>query len=1143
MKHRLPLLLTIALASAARLSALPASYYASDSRLASGHWVKVSTTAEGIYQLTYDDLRNLGFDKPERVQVYGYHATSAYMSTGTSHFKTTDHVKAKNSFSQNFPDDLQPVATRHTADGRILFYGEGDHTMTSAYSRGGITSVAVSRNYYDTASHYFLSDCDGVTPVTVRPEGTASSHNEPFDTHICIEAQEEELQAPNNGGIAYLGRSYSMGANVPFTFGIKNYKTGPKYSDGSFLYCFGIKSPSDTRFSVTAPTTVSLPEVSGSNNTSAPGISDSNATYTECTGYLPFAAPTGSESLADGEYTFTINIPAGQATLCATDYVVLRYPRLNRLDADDPCLVMNLQEGANYSGHRILFPDTDEGEVELWNIDSPSGPSAYKAAYDSETRSTVFTLDVKSWRTVAFNPALTFPSPQVAGPVPNQNIHGMDVPDMLIITTAEYMTQAERLAELHRSHQGYDVLVLDHRDIYNEFSSGTRDVMAYRRLAKMFHDRDGEKFRYLLFFGPAYYDNRCVISPASDRLACYEQDIPSLSRNRVTNYATDSYFSFLADNYNHDEIHFSVSDIAVGRVSAINTGQAQNYVDKVARFMANPPSSDYWHRALLLGGSGDSNLHVLHSYDVFQTMAMYNPATNFVTCTYNLYQGDGQRNTIVSALSEGSGYMTFSGHGGPTYIEGWSTQLANSHSYEYPTFAMFSSCDQFSFDRMRNGLMESMLFKADGGAIAGVAATRSVYIEHNQLACLNVARAYATAKPGDNYGDLLVRARDLALDSLRRSETLPQNPFGIPQTPFRNLLAYAFAGDPAIPVCAPARAIEVTSAGDGTESSPYKPLTVEGRITMPDGSTDTAFDGTATVTVYDGFSSKEYAYAKNMVFDYPVRDKVMTRDEAAVAEGRFKVDIMLPAPALPASSYRISIAAVSADGLTAHGTYDSLSIKEVNPDDIAAAGTEAPEILEFGIADSSLTGGGIASTSPTVRAVINPSATGLRFQNGDINTRTRLVIDGNINIGNLEGNLHRDTDGNYVLEARAGTLSDGLHTIELVVANNLGLTDRATIDVTTISASLRPEIVADRHVADSEATIDYDGTAEYSRLIIADAAGYTVRSVENPAFPYKWDLTDAQNNAVPDGRYKATLLVRSGRDYGHSEPVHIVVLR
>lgn len=62
---------------------------------------------------------------------------------------------------------------------------------------------------------------------------------------------------------------------------------------------------------------------------------------------------------------------------------------------------------------------------------------------------------------------------------------------MVILTPKEYISYAQSIARLHNENDGMEVAVIDHETVFNEFSSGTPDATAYRRLMKMFFDRKG----------------------------------------------------------------------------------------------------------------------------------------------------------------------------------------------------------------------------------------------------------------------------------------------------------------------------------------------------------------------------------------------------------------------------------------------------------------------------------------------------------------------------------------------------------------------------------------------------------------------------------------------------------------------------
>lgn len=45
--------------------------FTSQSKLAKGKWVKINIPESGVYEITYDELREMGFDNPSKVRVYG----------------------------------------------------------------------------------------------------------------------------------------------------------------------------------------------------------------------------------------------------------------------------------------------------------------------------------------------------------------------------------------------------------------------------------------------------------------------------------------------------------------------------------------------------------------------------------------------------------------------------------------------------------------------------------------------------------------------------------------------------------------------------------------------------------------------------------------------------------------------------------------------------------------------------------------------------------------------------------------------------------------------------------------------------------------------------------------------------------------
>ena len=106
-KFQLVCTLLIGLFCSVHASAFSVSNYATQSKLASGKWVKISIPESGMYEITYDELREMGFNNPSQVRVYGHGG-----------YKISEILNGRNI------DDLKPVRILRTND-KVCFYGNG----------------------------------------------------------------------------------------------------------------------------------------------------------------------------------------------------------------------------------------------------------------------------------------------------------------------------------------------------------------------------------------------------------------------------------------------------------------------------------------------------------------------------------------------------------------------------------------------------------------------------------------------------------------------------------------------------------------------------------------------------------------------------------------------------------------------------------------------------------------------------------------------------------------------------------------------------------------------------------------------------------------------------------------------------------
>lgn len=1116
-----PRVLHVIIALTAALAAA-AQRYASSSVMAEGRWVKVETSTEGIYQLTYDRLQAMGFDRPEMVQVYGVGATG---------------LPSINHSNQPYADDMPPTATLHVDD-KLLFFATGTRSICSSRTTGDDRYISVVSNPYDTHSYYFISDS---RPPAELPSGmSATGTGEAVTSHVHIDWVEDDLYNPAEGGSGLLGKEYKGGEAATYTFDIKDYSPSGNIGKGSFFYSFAIGSDSRVSLSVELPEGVKA--TSTVDNASPARASDTYYTY--ATGTSTFSP----EGLSDGEYAFSVAIPPGSYSYCAAERAVLRYPRANKVDENAPSIVMNLPSGHTGRGTRVAFPGHAASGLRMWNIDNLDEIYAIEPVDVGADRE--FVLSRACQRAVAFDPAYDFPSPTECGSPSIGNLHAAATPDMLIVTTAPLMHEAERLADLHRRHQGLDVLVADHLMLYDEFSHGSRHPMAFRRIAKMFYDRDPARFRYLLFLGPGHYDNSGVFTGASpaERLVVYEQDQPSLWNSWLTNYCADTYFSMLDDRYNHSEMHFTKSDISVGRIPAADATMAAAYIDKVEARLRDKLPPEVFRHVLLTAGSGNSGIHAAHQQEVGALMREANPGLRIDSEFYHQYPDADSRaaipDRVADRLTEGLGYFTYSGHGSDVAVESWSSFRAGSTSYDYPPFVMFSSCDQFCFDRMRGSLMENMLFAPGGGALAGVAAARSVIIAANQLACARVAHAYAGAVASDCCGDIFTKARNAALASLGNDSGSLQ----ASQSTFRNLLAFNFAGDPAIPVGAPAHDIYVTRINalevDGTDPVgvlPVEPTVIEGIVKDPSGDIATDYDGKVLVQVMDGERMVGIVNVDNEPsfpeLQFP-QSQIVAEIAGDVKDGHFSIECRMPVPNGAAATNRLLFSAMSDSGVPGAGIFSRLVINGDSIPEYSGEMLSPPAIIALGVSDLEFPSA-TDNASATIYAHVDPSPSGIVLDSPVIGSVTRIMVDRREVIESL-GEFVTDHDGTLEFRVPVANLAQGSHTVEFTAVSNAGITARQTIGFEAERKVPDLTLTADSKVGREAMTFSLYG-ADGATLVINDSMGHTVFRKEDARFPFTWDLLDRENRPLPPGPYRATALSRD-RGYDNHASLDFVII-
>jgi len=1139
------LLLTIAVSFNA--GALPRSHYASSSVLASGKWVKIKVDKEGLYQISAGQLRQWGFENPEKVAVYGYGGVRL------SHM----------SFKADDPDDLSRIYSLYDDDSqRLFFYGEGASRAVAPAKE----TIRFDKNFYSDFGCYFLTDSEILPLPQDSPDSSDPSHTAVL-SHIRVSVIDNDVQNPVGAGVFFHETPMSPQQTNSYSFNISDLDTAnPKWGQQIFLrFSFGALGAGDTNLFAGWPSGFIS---TMSENSSAGRVNSETIKYKNAGGAVtlqidPAQYPDGI--LPDGNYTFTLsNYSTGTQSYCAVDRISLAYARKNRMPDDGSHLLMQF---IDYTpDYDFVIDNASPGTVVL-NVSKPENVYRQTVSYDAAAgvvrgnfdKNYTFSADLPC-RLLAFDPAspaLAF-SPQFVGVVDNQNIHAMKTPQMLIITTGSLEPQARELADIH-ARNGLDVLVLTQDVIFNEFSSGTPDPCAYSRICKMFFDRDPGQFKYLLLYGPGSWDNRALTVAPADRLLTYQAQDAEFAAQTTTAYCHDGFFGMLDDKFNPDRIMLAKHSIAVGRIPVTDAAKASQINRKIAAYLADTPAHRTFYSILASSDDGNAKLHLHHSQGLIDGMKPLLPPATFNQVHNLIYLWDGKdannaRNAIIKNLQAGIGLFCYSGHGdndGLTAEHMWNRAYIKATDYRYPPLALLSTCISYDFDHEPDGLAETMLYKENGGMIGVIAAGRSVYMEYNQTFNLAVSQAYATATADETIGDIYRRGHNLATQNAATNLNLATNN-----------ICFNLCGDPAVPIPAPSHHIAVLDINglDVSYCDPYnltvntpvialdpaKNIIIKGQVNDLDGKLDTSFSGPLSVTVYQSPITAQTTIQNpadlindNKVENVTLDETVLAQAAGVVSDGKFEISFRVPAPVATGATNRIVLTAESHDrSLAAGGIFRLAQIADAtaNPDPDPAA---MPSIVNFYLNDKSFVDGDVVDPSPTVFADIETSTGGLNLS-GAIGQAPSLKLDSKRTFSNYAQMLTVDHENPALWHLRMpiSDLADGIHTLDLNIADNLGQRVSASLNfiVGNVHTITPLVIIPQEDPADrSKISIDFkDGAPENIsslRLVITDPLGNTILSRLNPTFPFSWDLNTDNGSPAPDGHYRAfiTATLTSGK--------------
>ena len=1101
--------------------ALPTSSFATQSQLASGRWVKIAIPEDGIYELTEQELSAMGFADASRVKVFGHggHMINEVLNS-------------------SFVDDLQAVPVLRT-NGKLCFYACGPVGMR--YDTSSETFMRTI-NAYSTQGYYFLTDDDSKPTAQLAtsqffPEQVNTVHTSSFD-YVYHEVDQ-------------------------FSFGMSGKNLmGENITSGG---TFDIKLPGNTGYVVRTRIDAGAKVLSGKASLKATFNHDGtpiNLTLTKADvssgeSYYYGECSTTSTIITDmpitqGQLNLSFASSGGLISHARLDNYIFTYTRHNSMqDCIDGQARMTLGE---IDGNDLVAIEMAQPSTVVWNIDDPLHPVAYPLT-DSEQGS-VFaphTVQPSSW--IAFSPKNNLK--KIAGyeAIGNQNLHGMPVPHMLIITNHVFIEQAQRIAQLHDITDGIEVAIVDQEEIFNEFSSGTPDAMAYRLLCKMLYDRDPSKFKYLLLLGGGSYDNRGLATKKDNRIITYQTNN---STSESTSYTTDDFFGFLDDDSGASLSGCKVR-IGIARIPSATAQEAASDIDKLYKYVLMPDYGPWRNNMFFSAEYKDEDKPDLHqsqaellsvifeqdinsAYSIDKSyINMFPKAVNEEILSEHSRTATEAHRHFIDAMQRGQYFATYVGHAGPrgfTNSRLWTSQDVSANSYEHMPIFTTACCEVARFDSDMRGIAESMFHKPDGGAIALLTSTRQVVATSND----NLNRAWI--KNMFNW-EQTKKFRTLGEINMLAKQSMSST----------NHHKYVLFGDPAMRVSYPValfkvisvNGTDVTNPSASVSAQPLHNVNVTAHVLKSDRSgIDTEFNGDATLTIYDMsrfFRKADDTYANYVVDMYYPRD-ILAQVNGRVENGIFHGTAVLPRHCRAVGDLgRITVYAHKDDSdFMVNGDFNNLTIQEYSND--GTSDNTAPVITSMYLNNEESFDNGTTVAPASTLYVHATDNLAINNQSGGMGSSMRLVLDGGKKSFYTVGSHAQVSEQGKALDLAfpLDGLTPGTHSLAITIHDVAGNAATRTISF-VVGDTHNLTISVDEVPATTHATIQASKQLTANTDIrVTDALGKLVWKTSATSFPVVWDLKDTYGRRVPGGLYHVSGAIDDNGTHGGTNTADVIVI-
>ena len=1010
-----------------------------NSVLSTGKWAKFYVDTTGIFKINKTLLQEIGVSTsgldPRTIKIYGN--SGGMLPEKNSDFRHDD--LPENSIFISGEDDGV-----FNDNDYILFYSKGPDTWNVDVQNNTASHI---KNVYSDKTYYFITSggsngkrISSHTEIT----GTSTKQINTYDDFVFYEKENTNLFAV---GQQWFGESFSIENSKSFKISFPNIVSGSNMKvkvrgvavsslssimnvniNGQDAYSLNFSGVSHLTL---ANATVNSKTIPASTNIDVL-IDYNNRGNPSAKAYLDYIEVVGEKNLRVENNQFLFRSFNAANSTGIVEYKIENASTISQVwdvtNSVTPQLVVNQSNGSDFTFK------ANGGSLKEYAVITDSG----------------FVIPKKDKTNIA-----------------NQNLHAIKDVNYLVITNLVLQSEAERIAAYHRENSGLTAQVVLIDEIYNEFSSGNKDITGIRDFIKHVYDTNtsvDKKLKYVCFFGDSSYDFKDRISGNNNIVPAYQA---YESFNLATSYVTDDYFGFLEDNEGDMPLATSTStqtlDVATGRIPVSTKQQAKEVVDKILSYYNGSNFGDWRNTITLVADDIDradaSDNHgserVLQEgmERIADSIKKNKPIFNINKIYSEAYKQEtssgGERYpqvnlAITNAIETGSLVFDYFGHGGED-------GFASERILEKPQIQSFSNpktlplfitvtCEFSRFDNPNRITAGELVFwNKSGGAASMITTTREVFISTGQ-------------RFNQDLMKVLLEFND---EDLTIGETLQKvkNNFSDTQKYF----IYYF-GDPAMKLAIPQPNVQITKMNDKVISQANDTLKAlskvrfEGIVTDKNNNQLTNFNGTLSTTIFDKpidvTTLGQNEYGITMTYDSQISK--LFKGKSSVKDGVFQFDFVVPKDIKIAyGKGKLSFYAENAVEEKSGANFDIVvgGINSNAPED-----TTGPEVRIF-MNDESFLDGGSTNSSPNL--VVNLSdANGINTSITAVDHDIVAILDGDqanpIVLNDFyETELDDFTKGKVNYQLR--DLTPGNHSIKIKAWDTYNNSSEATLNFVVVS--------------------------------------------------------------------------------------------